>query len=102
MAMIYPLYQADTESHVGHRSASAVRCPSLPGQFDSKVSYLLIAYPLDKLWALSAFGGGKWRQRVEELVTNPRQRLLLVQGTQDQFTKSAVSTIVSWPTPLNV
>lgn len=75
-------------------SASAVLEPTLSPLFSSTRLYLLISYPLDKLWALSAFGTDKWKGRVEKLVQGKSRRTLLVQGTEDQFTKHTVRLAV--------
>lgn len=71
----------------GAMYASAVRLASYPPPFTAaSTTYLLISYPLDKLWALSCCRTSTWKRRM--LAIAP-ERLVLVQGTQDQFTKAA-------------
>ncbi|CAO1638767.1 unnamed protein product [Sympodiomycopsis kandeliae] len=78
----------------GSLYASAVRISTLPQQFDPEsVTYILVSYPLDKIWALSLFHASKWSQRLGELVfsssTVKPNRVLVIQGSQDEFTKSS-------------
>lgn len=59
--------------------------------FQKQVLYLLISYPLDYLWALTAFSTRRWKKRVEDRVLDRQAKVCLIQGDADQFTKSAVS-----------
>lgn len=71
----------------GAMYASAVRLTSYPPPFTAAATtYLLISYPLDKLWALSCCKTSTWKRRMGAITP---ERLVLVQGTQDQFTKAA-------------
>lgn len=71
----------------GAMYASAVRLASYPPPFTAAATtYLLISYPLDKLWALSCCKTSTWKRR---MIAIAPERLVLVQGTQDQFTKAA-------------
>lgn len=72
-----------------YATAAQLTSSELPSVFDSTIRYLLISYPLDKLWALSLFSGARWKQRVPERASNAE--LLLIHGTADQFTKVEVS-----------
>lgn len=75
--------------------ASAAHDLQLSSVFDPDVRYLLISYPLDKLWALSLFAATRWKQRVAAITQLEQTRVLLVQGTTDQFTKAEVSAVKS-------
>ncbi|PWN19321.1 alpha/beta-hydrolase [Microstroma glucosiphilum] len=70
----------------GAMYASAVLQPTLSPMFDSARLCLFVSYPLDKLWALSAFGTRKWTRRMEQIAQSKDHRTLLIQGTEDQFT----------------
>ncbi|CAO1615064.1 unnamed protein product [Parajaminaea phylloscopi] len=78
----------------GAMYASAIDTASLPRNFARPIRLILISYPLDKLWALSMFGGSRWRQRVGDVCSNREVTTLLCQGDADQFTKAENYT--SW------
>lgn len=88
------------------RSASAINPTRLPPQFNPTVSHILISYPLDKIWALSLFRSSLWDRRMRGIVGSGGEgggseqpsrlrRVLLVQGTRDEFTKDQVRLPVS-------